>query len=152
MYSISILTIQLFLIFFGHKIRLMMIQKEFLTIQPVLRIQLTDKKCTRPTNSKLPYLHTTLQNCQLAAASVSKKSSVDRRTCLNVLGLVFMRTYVRTFMAPRGRLRGRVGGESQPCPNRVRLHHQIDQALPFFCVRATLKNREWPGDEARQYV
>ena len=33
-------------------------------------------------------------------------------------------------------------------PNRVLLHHQIDQALSFFCVRATLKNREWPGDEA----
>ena len=33
-------------------------------------------------------------------------------------------------------------------PNCVRLHHQIDQALSFFCVRATLKNREWPGDEA----
>ena len=91
----------------------MMIQKEILTIQPVLRIQLTDKKCTRPTNSKLPYLHMTLQNCQLAAASVSKKSSVD----LNVLGLVFMRTYIRTFVAlPRGRLRGQVDGESQPRP------------------------------------
>ena len=34
-------------------------------------------------------------------------------------------------------------------PNRVRLHHQIDQALSFFCVCATLKNREWPGNEAK---
>ena len=34
-------------------------------------------------------------------------------------------------------------------PNHVRLHYQIDQDLSFFFVRATLKNQEWPGDEAR---
>ena len=43
------------------------------------------------------------------------------------------------------------GGGHDPAPLFLRLYpgHSLIFNIARFCVRATLKNREWPGDEAR---